>query len=124
MTINDEVECVGSLLIPTKDVQELSTSATEADNECVGSLLVHSKDAQVVSTGSPIVTKSALSHLKTRHTVGTLLVGAGVGSSENLASPRDQESSNSFTATSIRRRVTERMTGPPPADEEADTWAD
>lgn len=124
MTINDEVECVGSLLIPTKEVQELSTSVPATENECVGSLLVHSKDVQEVSTGSPILTKSTLLNLKKRHTVGTLLVESGVGSSHKLSSPGGDHTSNSFNATSLRRRVTERMTGPPPGDEEADTWAD
>lgn len=45
-------ECVGSLLVHSKDVQELSSvpppSSTSKD-ECVGSLLVHAKDVQELS---------------------------------------------------------------------------
>ena len=46
---DDKVECVGSLLVHSTDVQELSQmkEASMKDKvECVGSLLVHSTDMQ------------------------------------------------------------------------------
>ena len=49
----DPVECVGSLLVHSKDVQELTTEHVipKAHDEMVGSLLVHQADVQELSDG-------------------------------------------------------------------------
>ena len=47
---DDPVECVGSLLVHTSDVQELSESPPEPKDEMVGSLLVSQKDVQELTT--------------------------------------------------------------------------
>ena len=107
-------------VLPTKDVQELSdlptpqlmgqspqdlvpNMTTNHPDECVGTLLVHPQDVQELS--SVKVAK--------RPTVGTLLVP-----SQDL-----QELTESPPST-LRRRITDRMNGPAPKDEDADTWAD
>lgn len=47
----EKVECVGSLLVHTNDLEELSaaTPTTKEKVECVGSLLVHTSDLEELS---------------------------------------------------------------------------
>jgi hypothetical protein len=106
-------ECVGSLLVHQSDMKELSeATARQGDGvECVGSLLVHSSDVQELSESSPALPAV---NLKQRISVGTLLV-----TSEDIRSPGKTEG-----GVSIQKRITNKMTGPSPPDDEADTWAD
>eukprot|EP00547_Thalassionema_nitzschioides_P006126 CAMPEP_0194214618 /NCGR_PEP_ID=MMETSP0156-20130528/15936_1 /TAXON_ID=33649 /ORGANISM="Thalassionema nitzschioides, Strain L26-B" /LENGTH=78 /DNA_ID=CAMNT_0038942919 /DNA_START=113 /DNA_END=349 /DNA_ORIENTATION=+ len=78
MSDQDKVECVGSLLVHSSDLQELSSTAL-ASPECAE--LIEQRKLQV----------------KPEH-----------------KAPK----------VSLRRRITEKMAGPAPKDEEADTWAD
>ena len=73
----DQVECVGSLLVHSSDLQELSEEAALGNKgdakttiECVGSLVVPSHDVEELSEA-----KSPQVNLQKRVTaVGTLLV--------------------------------------------------
>ena len=78
--------------------------------------MVHSKDVQEVSKGSPVLKKPTLPGRKA--TVGTLLL-----SPKELNSPVS-ENSEPLTVASIRRRVTNRLNGPAPSDQDVETWAD
>jgi hypothetical protein len=97
----DKVECVGSLLVSTHDVQDLS-------------------DAPEVHIPS-----FPEGNLKRRVTAGTLLV-----SSTDLKTPAGEESDpkqdgpDTSGATTLRKRITNRLNGPAPEDSEADSWAD
>jgi hypothetical protein len=95
----------------------------EEESECVGSLLVHSKDLH--HHHGDVATMSEMSRLpivlQKRPSVGTLLV-----SSNELQFPAGSPITERLgvASTNLRKRVTARMAGPAPKDEEADTWAD
>ena len=76
---------------------------------CVGSLLVPSSDVQELTQVK----------LKKRATVpvGTLLVPP-----QDLSSSSDRD--GELPATSLQRRITNKLTGPAPPDSEAESWAD
>ncbi|KAG7354056.1 hypothetical protein IV203_003412 [Nitzschia inconspicua] len=113
---NDTTECVGTLLVPSSNLKELSAATNNDVVECVGSLLVHTSDVQELSSMSVASTLPTV-NLRQRVTAGTLLV-----KSDDLRSP-DQER-NTENNVSFRKRLTKRLNGPAPADEEADSWAD
>ena len=73
----EQVECVGSLLVHSSDLQELSSSSSPK-TECVGSMLVQSSDMQELSDSSPNPHFPDMHlpaiNLQKRVTVGTLLV--------------------------------------------------
>ena len=75
---DEKKECVGSLLVPSSDVQELSEVTTAASSsskttECVGSMLVDSQDLKELSEAPAPHLPSGL--LQKRDTaVGTLLI--------------------------------------------------
>ena len=101
---NNSFECVGSLLVPTSDMKELSEvdppiainnnqmtmmhmSAPNLshDVECVGSLVLPTHDIKELSDAGPLTPTggtTSTSNLKRRVTVGTLLV-----STDDLQSP-------------------------------------
>jgi hypothetical protein len=115
--LNDKVECVGTLLVHSSDLQGLSGETRRNEEvECVGSLLVHSSDVKELSSDrTPVVLPQV--NLRSRVTVGTLLVA-----SNDLRSPEEDKMRDK--AISIQRRYTDRMTGPAPGDDESDSWAD
>ena len=76
-------ECVGSLLIPASDVQELSDVKLQR-RVTVGTLLVPARDLQELSMDHPV----------------------------------------EGPVKSLQRRITNKLTGPPPPDAEAESWAD
>ena len=108
-----QVECVGSLLVPSRDVQELSLE-NRTTSECVGSLLVDSKDIQELGSSPMMASSFTQVNLQKRVTVGTLLVPP-----DDLKTTHEESSS-----PSLARRVTERLQGPPPDDADTDMWAD
>ena len=97
----------------------LTSMAKEETMECVGSLLVPAHDVQELSDiPSPV----AAVNLKKRGTaVGTLMVPSNDLSSTKEAAARADGSSQ---MSSLQRRITDKLMGPPPDDSEADTWAD
>ena len=107
----DRVECVGSLLVSSQDMQELSDAPTPSFSD------VH------------IPTPSSLPevYLKKRVTAGTLLVSsADLNSPERHqeeAVPKQQDGPDTASPT-LRKRITNHLNGPAPADSEVDTWAD
>jgi hypothetical protein len=114
MSSPDKVECVGTLLLHSSDLQEpLSSTRPQASDECVGSLLVHQSDMQELS--QEMEPKREM-NLQKRVSAGTLLVS----SSDLRSEPAREESPKG----SLRRRITDRLNSPAPKDEEADTWAD
>ena len=109
MTPKETLECVGTLLVPAHDVQELS---------------------DVPSTFSP---QAAAVNLKKRGTaVGTLMVPFKVVLPHNIpkkghagdGAASTGTDSTSSQLSSLQRKLTDKMTGPPPDDAEADSWAD
>jgi hypothetical protein len=121
------VECVGSLLVPTSDVQELSerqAAQAKSSSECVGSVIVSSSDMRGVS------------NLTRRSTtaVGTLLVEEkdlqpSTATEEEQHSNSDSENKEPslvkrITDTPLARRITKVLEGPPPNDDEPDHWCD
>ena len=112
MSNPDRIECVGTLLVHSKDVQELSVPVPATRDECVGSLLVHQSDVQEVSAAED---PGFAVNLQKRVSAGTLLVP-----SSDLQSPQQ----DSAPQGSLRRRITDRLNGPPPKDDEADKWVD
>jgi hypothetical protein len=102
----DVVECVGTLLVSSHDVQELSDVPTP-------SLL---SEAHIPTPSFPDV------YLKKRVSAGTLLV-----SPKDLKSPEEKpvpKQDDGDTSSTLRKRITNRLTGPAPPDSEVDTWAD
>ena len=90
--------------------------------ECVGTLLVHSSDVQELSANTKTIEESSASNLQRRVTAGTLLVP-----SSDLRSPvekQEEHHDESSPKGSLRRRITEKLTSPAPPDEDADNWAD
>ena len=72
---DEKKECVGSLLVASSDVQELSevAAASKITTECVGSMLVDSQDLKELSEAPAPHLPSGL--LQKRDTaVGTLLI--------------------------------------------------
>jgi hypothetical protein len=114
-TNSDRTECVGTLLVHSSDLQELSEAIKNDDPvECVGSLLVHSSNIQELSEGASMLPAV---NLRQRVTAGTLLV-----KSDDLRSPEDNHTQQ---GVSIQKRlITNKLNGPAPSDEEADSWAD
>jgi hypothetical protein len=108
------MECVGTLLVPSSDLKELSQANSQEQVECVGSLLVHTSDVQELTDLAPGLPEV---NLQKRVTVGTLLV-----TQSDLESPK--EDTLKEKVVSIQRSATKRMTGPAPGDDESDTWAD
>jgi len=69
-------ECVGSLLVHSSDLQELSEVAAPSfgkTTECVGTMLIDTKDVQELSD-APVTMPDVLPTLQKRATVGTLFV--------------------------------------------------
>ena len=103
MSNPDQVECVGTLLVHSSDVQELSEiSNTQANKESFGA------------------------NLQRRVTVGTLLVP-----SSDLKSPEEKDEEHSKEASPmasmtmrITRRITDKLNSQAPPDEDCDNWAD
>ena len=120
-----KTECVGSLLVHSSDLQELSTYKTEPEkdpNVCVGSLIMHVHDVQELDTDHiPFPQPSTpVEDLKKRTAVGSLLLPP-----VDLKTPTTQASSlESPKFPSLVRRFTDKMQGPAPEDGEADCWAD
>ena len=105
-----------------------STASGSEAVECVGSLLVHTSDMQELSDHNAVQAEllPAVNLQKRVTAVGTLLVnqndldsssGSGSGSNNN---PNAEENDS----PSIVRRITKALQGPAPDDAEADTWAD
>lgn len=96
--------------------------------ECVGSLLVRAHDVQELS--------EVPSSLKKRVTaVGTLMIPHNVVLSSHRSSTPHQTGCDGHAAkaatdgsnsqfSSLQRRLTDKLMGPPPDDADADTWAD
>lgn len=116
MSTQDTIESVGTLLVHSKDMQELS-SITPFSDECVGSLLVHQADVQEL--GEMPTPEVPEVNLKKRVSAGTLLVPTS-----DLRSPQQQNNQGTPPKASLARRITDRLNGPAPRDEEADSWAD
>lgn len=96
-------------------------SAPKAQNdshrhESVGSLLLPSTDLQELSSSPK---SPGLVNLKKRVTVGSLLV-----QSSDLNTRHQDASASGSTVTSLRRRISENLKGPPPCDSDAACWAD
>jgi hypothetical protein len=89
-------------------------------DECVGTLLIPSTDLQELShTSSPKSFAPGLVNIKKRVTVGSLMVQ----SSDLNTTPQDNTLPESSVKT-LQRRITKRLQGPAPDDSEADSWAD
>jgi hypothetical protein len=101
----DKVECVGTLLVSSHDMQELSDAPTPSF-----------ADVHVPRPSFPEV------YLKKRVTAGTLLVSStALNSSEEETVPKQD---GLDTSPTLRKRITARLNGPAPDDSEVDTWAD
>uniref|UniRef100_A0A7R9W6Y9 Uncharacterized protein n=1 Tax=Pseudictyota dubia TaxID=2749911 RepID=A0A7R9W6Y9_9STRA len=102
----ENLECVGSLVVNSSDVREL----THSENlECVGSLVVPSSDLKELQTRA---TKALKDELKKDECIGTLLVHKS-----DL-----QELSDGQESPSLRRRITDHMNNiPEPTPEELET---
>ena len=138
---HDKLECVGSLIVHSQDVRELSgmptTYTTSSEpNVCVGSVLLPSHDVQeldsvhmpttMAAAVSPDVTKD----LKKRPTAGTILLPPPLLHPEHVSNKTsrddsgiDQEKSSS---PSLMRRITKKLMEPasPDADEDYQFWTD
>lgn len=106
--------------------------AREETMECVGSLLVSAHDVQELSkVPSAFSPQAARSTLKERGTavgtlVGTLMVTSDAFSPTTPTADggHGQDSVSKGCISSLQRRITQKLMGPPPHDAEADTWAD
>jgi hypothetical protein len=118
----DPTECIGTLLVHSSDVKELSgigMTKNHDEVECVGSLLVHSSDVKELSEKASESFFVPTVNLRQRVTAGTLLVKP-----DDLRSPDRNASDNAEGGDSIQKRLTNTLSGPPPADSEVDSWAD
>lgn len=98
---SDPNVCVGSVLLPSHDVQELDS------------------DHIPVPKPSP----DAVKDLKKRATVGSLLLPPfHAATADQVAKSNKDSPSNK--SPSLVRRITDKMQGPAPDDADADEWAD
>jgi hypothetical protein len=117
---NDPTECIGTFLVQSSYLKELSGMSKNHDEvECVGTLLVHSSDVKELSDRPSDSLSLPTVNLSKRVTAGTLLVMP-----DDLRSPEQHDSPNNDAGVSIQKRLHNTLNGPPPADSEADTWAD
>ena len=100
----DKVECVGSLRVSSQDMQELSDAPTPS------------------FSGRHIPLPEVF--LQKRVSAGTLLVPSADLNSPEHEEPVPKQQDGPDTSPTLRKRITERLNGPAPADSEVDTWAD
>lgn len=120
--VSPKQECVGTLLVPSSNLQELSSNfphpvTFSSSVEGVGTIIVPCNDLQEFKDES----KQTIS-LKKRVTVGSLLVP-----STDLHHPPvlgEVIDISEARKPSLVRRFTNKMQGPAPSDAQADSWAD
>jgi hypothetical protein len=96
-----------------------SNSSRPHVDECVGTLLIPSTDLQELSNTPSSKSSAGLVSIKKRVTVGSLLV-----QTSDLNTTVQDNTLPESSVKILRRRITKSLQGPAPDDSEADSWAD